>query len=51
MEDKPKPISKYYSWELNDLIFSMLNKNPHLWPSIDDILNNSFIKSFLIWIN
>lgn len=45
--DEPLPLSKKYSSDLNELIFSMLNKCPDLRPSASEILSTPFVKKHL----
>ena len=44
---KVDPISQRYSQDLRDLVMSMLNQNPDLRPSADQILAMGFIKARL----
>ena len=43
MSNKPQNIDNYYSKELNDLIFLLLEKDSQKRPSCRDILQNDFI--------
>lgn len=44
VESKHEPIPSQYSSELRRLIDEMLNKDPKLRPTIDDILGSPLIK-------
>ncbi len=45
LQENPAPIPTMYSHELNDLVLSLLSKNPLDRPSAADVLSQPFIKA------
>lgn len=45
--DDPLPLSNIYSDELQDLILSMINKNPDLRPNVQDLLETEILQRTL----
>ena len=47
LNNKPEPINSYYSKELSNLIFMLLDKNSKSRPSCVEILNNNMVMNKL----